>query len=137
MPGKSNTSSKRARHKQHECDTSETRVIHEWHECDTSATRVLHEQHQCYASEKILVLITIRVKRYFHIPTFTIWQVKDYKERNNFILSITFKNASFSCQMRLKIAPQKLNFVMVKTILKSYSLNCRCKFPWTFPHSYA
>ena len=42
---------------------------HEWHKCDTSTTQI---------------------KTYFHSPAFTIWQVKDYKERNNFILKTTF-----------------------------------------------
>ena len=38
-------------------------------------------------------------------------------------------------KMRLKSAPQKLNFVMVKAILKSYTLACSCKCPCMFPHS--
>ena len=40
---------------------------------------------------------------------------------------------------RLKIAPQKLNFVMAKIISKSYTLDCSCKFPCTLhivTHSY-
>ena len=40
-------------------------------------------------------------------------------------------------KMRLKSAPQKLNFVMAKAISKSYTLDCRCKYLCTFPHSYA
>ena len=40
-------------------------------------------------------------------------------------------------KMRLKSAPQKLNFVMAKAISKCYSLDCSCKCPCTFPHSYA
>ena len=81
--------------------TLATRMWHEWHEWDTSdmsSTRVLHEQHECDTSEKFLILITKRVKIHFHIPMFTIWQVKDYKERNSFILSTAFGNASFPCQ---------------------------------------
>ena len=125
------------RHERYKCNTSETRA--------TRATRVLYEQYKCDTSEKFLILITARVKIYFHIPLFTIWQVKDYKERNNFILSTTFGNASFPCQnafdctkmpLIAKIAPQKLKFVMVKAISKSYMLDCNCKFPCTFPHSY-
>ena len=30
-------------------------------------------------------------------------------------------------KMRLKSAPQKLNFVMAKAISKSYTLDCSCK----------
>ena len=40
-------------------------------------------------------------------------------------------------KMRLKSAPQKLNFVMAKTMSKSYTLDYSCKCPRTFPHSYA
>ena len=40
-------------------------------------------------------------------------------------------------KMHLKKAPQKLNFVMVKAISKSYTLDCNCKRPFTFPQSYA
>ena len=39
-------------------------------------------------------------------------------------------------KMRLKIAPQKLNFVIAKAISKSYPLDCSCKCGCTFPHSY-
>ena len=96
----------RARHERHACDTSNRnatlalRVRHERHECNTSATRVLHERHvedtsatrttQVRHEWKFLILITAQVKKYFHTPIFTIWQVKDYKERNNFILRTNF-----------------------------------------------
>ena len=40
-------------------------------------------------------------------------------------------------KMRLKRAPQKANFLMAKSIQKSYILNCSHKCPCTFPHSYA
>ena len=53
-------------------------------------TSARHERHECDTIEKILILITTRMKTYFHIPIFTMWQVKDYKERNNFILRTTF-----------------------------------------------
>ena len=56
---------------------------------DTNATRVRHERHERH-EWKTLVLITTQMKTYFHTPIFTIWQVKDYKERNNFILRTTF-----------------------------------------------
>ena len=128
------------RHERHESDTSNTsatRVRHEWYKCSTSATRVLHKWNECDTREKFLVLITTLVKTYFHIRIFTIWQVKDYRERNNFILSTTFDDSSFHAKIRLKSAPQKLDFLMVKAISKSYTLECSCKFPCTFPHIYA
>ena len=88
-------------HKRDKCDTSATRVRHERHKCDRSMTWVLHERHECDTSENILIFITARVKAYFDIPIFTIWQAKDYKERETFILSITslpHRNASFPCK---------------------------------------
>ena len=39
-------------------------------------------------------------------------------------------------KMRLKSAPQKLNFVIAKAISKSYELEYSWKWPCTFPHSY-
>ena len=44
------------------------------------------------------------------------WQMKDYKERNSFILKLPFRNVLFSCKLSLKNAPQKLNFEMAKTV---------------------
>ena len=43
----------------------------------------------------------------------------------------------FHAKMRLKSAPQKLNFLMTKAISKRCTLDCNCKCPCTFPHSYA
>ena len=66
-------------------DTSDTSVIrttrvrHECYTNDTSATRVEN-----------LILITTRVKTYFHTPILAMHQMKDYKERNDFILRTTF-----------------------------------------------
>ena len=83
-----NTSARYERHERHECNTNATlatRARHERQMCDTSATITTRVQHEW----KILMLITTRVKTY-HTLLFTIWQVKDYKERNNFILRTTF-----------------------------------------------
>ena len=63
--------------------------------------------------------------------------MKDYKERNNFILRTTFMEMPRShAKMCLKSAPRKLNFVMAKAMSKSYTLECSCKCPCTFRHSY-
>ena len=43
----------------------------------------------------------------------------------------------FHAKMRLKSAPQKLNFLMAKAISKSCTRDCSCKCNCTFPHSYA
>ena len=85
--GRSDTSATRVRQERHECNTSATRVLHQQHECDTSATGATRVRHEW----ENLILITTRVKTYFHVPVLTIWQMKDYKERNNFILRTTFR----------------------------------------------
>ena len=43
----------------------------------------------------------------------------------------------FHAKMRLKSVSQKLNFLIEKAISKSCKLDCSCKCPRTFPHSYA
>ena len=61
----------------------------------------------------------------------------DYKETNNFILKTTFCKCLVPIpKMRLRSTPQKLNFVMAKAISKSHTLDCSCKCPYTFCHSY-
>ena len=81
-----NTTARNERHEWGTNDTSATWVLHEWHECDMSATRTARVRHKW----KILIFITTWLKTYFHTPITTIWQMKDYKERNNFILRTTF-----------------------------------------------
>ena len=51
----------------------------------------------------------------------------------NYLLEIP----PFHAKMLLKSAPQKLIFVVAKAISKSHTLDCSCKCPCTFPHSYA
>ena len=64
--------------------------------------------------------------------------MKNYKERSNFIPRTTFfEMPSSHAKMCLKSASQKLNFVMAKAVSKSYTLDCSCKCPCTFPHGYA
>ena len=118
---------------QPECHTSNTNttgVRHERHECNTSAAQVLHEQHECNTSEKILILMTARVETYFHILIFTIRQVKDYKERSNFILSTTFGNASFPCQNAFEKCTTKTGLCNCKSYIKKL-------YTRLFLHSYA
>ena len=43
----------------------------------------------------------------------------------------------FHAKIRLGSAPQKLNFLMAKAISKRCTLDCSCKYPCTFPQSYA
>ena len=50
----------------------------------------------------------------------------------NYVLEIS----RFHVKMRLKSAPQKLNFLIAKALSKSCTLDCSCKCPCTFPHNY-
>ena len=59
-------------------DMIATRVRHEGNKTATRTTRVRQKW-------KILILITTRVKIFFHTTMLTIWQMKDHKERNSFI----------------------------------------------------
>ena len=60
-------------------------------------------------------------------------QEKEEFHSKNYLLEMP----CFHAKMHLKRAPQKLDFVMAKAILKSYTLACRCKYPCMFPHGYA
>ena len=51
----------------------------------------------------------------------------------NYLLEMPYSHA----KMRLKSAPQQLNFVMAKAISKSYTLDCSYKCTCTFPDSCA
>ena len=63
--------------------------------------------------------------------------MKEYKERNNFVLKTTFRKCPVpNAKIHLKSAPQKLEFVMEKAISKSYTPGCSSKCLCTFPHSY-
>ena len=46
----------------------------------------------------------------------------------NYLLEVS----RFYAKMRLKSAPQKLNFLMAKAISKSCTVDCSCKSPCTF-----
>ena len=61
--------------------------------------------------------------------------MKDYKERNNFILSYLLEMPRSHASMGLKSVPQKVNFAMARAISKSYTLDCSYKCPCTFLHS--
>ena len=51
----------------------------------------------------------------------------------NYLLEMPYYHA----KMRLKSAPQKLNFVIAKAISESYTLDCSYRCPCTFQHSHA
>ena len=49
----------------------------------------------------------------------------------NYLLEMPCSHA----KMRLKSAPQKMNFAMAKAISKGYTIGCSCKSPSTLLHS--
>ena len=77
------------------------------------------------------------MKTYFHTPIIAIANETLQGEEQFHSKNYLFEMPRPHAKMRLKIAPQKLNFVMTKAISKSYTLDCSCKCPCTFLHSYA
>ena len=124
----SNTSARHERHKCNTCVTLATWVGHEWHECytnDTSATLTTRLRHEFYTNDtslhewKILILITTWVKIYFHTFIFTIWQVENYKEKEQFhSKSYFFGNISFPCQNAFKKCTTKTKLFNGKSYIK-------------------
>ena len=57
---------------------------------------------------------------------------QQFHSRNNLL-----EMPRFHAKMCLKSAPQKINFSMAKAISKRCTIDCSCKYPCTFPHSYA
>ena len=124
-------------------DTRATRMTRVRHKCGTSATRTTRVRHECYMNDS-----ATRVKN-FDFDNDTIENIFSHSyisymvnERlqgeeqfhsKNFLLEMPRSHA----KIHLKSAPLKMNFVMAKAISKSYTLNCSCKYPCTFLHSYA
>ena len=63
--------------------------------------------------------------------------MKDQGEEQFHSKNYVLEMSLFHAKMRLKNAPQKLNFLMEKATSKSFTLDCSCKCPCAFPHSYA
>ena len=91
-------------------------VRNERHQYDMSASRTTRLRHEL----KKLILIMTWVKAFFHTLILTIWQMKDYMERKDFIRRTTL--ARFPAKMPLESVAQKLKFVIAKVISKSYRL---------------
>ena len=109
-----------ARHERHECDTNDTSATQVRRECytnDTSAGRVKNFDFDNDSSENIF--------SHSYINYIT---MKDYKERNNFILRTTF----WKC-----LLPMPFEKCTTKAISKGYTSDFSCKCPRTFPHSYS
>ena len=98
----------------HDCNKSETEITQVRHKCDRSATETTRVRHEW----KILILTTARVKTYFHASKLAIWQMKGYKEWNNFIQEAPSRNVSFPYQNTFEKCATKLNFVKDKIFVK-------------------
>ena len=114
---------------QHECDTSDTSATQVRHECytnDTSTIRVKNFDFDSDTSKSIFL------NPYIYYMASERLQGEKQFHSENYHLEIPCSHA----KMRLKNAPQKLNFLITKAISKRCTLDCSCKFPCTFPHSY-
>ena len=140
-------------HEWQECNRSATlvtRVQHEWHTSETSATRLQHKRdtsvtqttlvrHECYTKDTTATRAknfdfdndtgkNIFSHPYIHYMASERLQGEEQFHTKNYLLEIS----RFYAKMRLKSAPQKLNFLMAKAISKSCTLDCSCKSPCTF-----
>ena len=123
-------------HERHKCNTSETRMTRKQHECyknDTSATRVIHERHECNTSFDFDMSENIFSHPYISYMVNERLEGEEHFHSKNYLLELPRSHA----KMHLKSAPQNLNFVMTKSISKSYTLDSSCKSTCTLPHSYA
>ena len=124
VPDTSDMSATRAARIRHQYGKSAAQVRHK---CSTSATRVENLDFDNDTSENIFS------HPYIRYMTNERLQGKKQFYSKNFLLEMPRSHS----KMRLKSAPQKLNFVMTKALSKSYTLDCSCKYPCTFRHSYA
>ena len=125
-------------------DKSATRVTPVRHKCDTSATRTTRVPRECYTNDASATQVkkfdfyndtskNIFSHRYIYYMVSQRLQGEEQFHSKNYLVEMS----RFHAKMRLKSAPQKLNFLMEKAIWKSCTLDWSCKCLSTFPHSYA
>ena len=114
------------------------------HKCNKDATRTTQAQHECYtsnANEKQVKNVDFdngTSKNIFSQTYIYYMASKKLLGEEQFLSKDCLLEMSFfQPKMRLKIAPQKLNFLMAKAISKSCTLDCSCVHPCTFLHRYA
>ena len=121
-----------ARHERHECDTNATRVWHEWDMNGTSATQVRSSttwttrvRHKCYTNNTSATGVknfdfgndtseNIFSQPYNYYMASARLQGQEQFHSKNYLLEMLCSYA----KMRLKKAPQKLNFVNGKSYIK-------------------
>ena len=105
----------------HGCDTSATQTTRVRHECytnDTSATRVKN-----FDFDKDTSKIIFSHPYIYYMASERLQGVEQVHSKN-YLLEMLRSHV----KMRLKSAPQKLDFSMAKAISKSYALDCSCKY---------
>ena len=85
------------------------------HEWDTSTTRVKNFDFDNDTSKNAYIY-------YIYYMASESLQEDERLHSKNYVLEMPRSHA----KMRLKSAPQKLNFLMAKDISKSYTLDCSC-----------
>ena len=114
---------------QHKCDASATRAARVHNECytnDTSAARAKDFDFDNDTSKNIISPTYI-----YYMASERLQGRQQYHSRNCLL-----EMPRFHAKVRLKSAPQKLNFFMAKAISKRcILLDCNCKCPCTFPHN--
>ena len=147
MPDTSNTSAIRAARMQHDCDTRDrraTQLTRVQHKCDTSATLTTRVQQEPYTNNPSAtqvknfdfdndMILNIFARPYMYYMASERLQGEEQFHSKNYFLQMSL----FHAKMRLKSAPQKINFLMEKATSKSCTLDCSYKCPCTFLHSYA
>ena len=114
------------------------------HKCDTSATRTKRVRNKCYTNGKSATRVknfdfdNNTSKNIFSHPHIYYMASERLQEEEQFhSKNYLLEMSRFHAKMRLKSAPQKLNFLMEKATSKSCTLDCSYKCPCTFLHSYA
>ena len=98
---------------------------------------MLHERHKCDTSENFDFDNDMSKTIFSHLYIYYMASERLQEEEQFHSKNYHLKMPCFHAKMRLKSAPQKLNFLMAKAISKSCTLDCSCKCRCTFPHSYA
>ena len=116
---------------QHECQARATRVRHERSECNTSATLATRVQREGYTNDTSATQMknfgfdndtgkNISSHLYIYYMASERLQEEEQFHTKNYLLEMS----CFHAKMRLKSAPQKLNFLMAKAISKRCTLDC-------------
>ena len=109
---------------QQEGNTSETGATQVQHKCytnDTSATQMTQIKNFDFDNEMSKNIFS---HPYIYYMASERLQGEEQFHTKNYLLEMS----RFHAKMRLKSAPQKLNFLMAKAISKSCSLDCSCIF---------